>query len=212
VNRHLRTVWVPVSTLEVTHDPLKGGLLESETNTLITSNPNLQPEDSRSFSGGFVYSPKYAPGLNLSLTFGDIERTGVVTARWLNKCWMAPLQALSSAMLADSSPVSHLQIKPRFARGSDLTFRPLYQLSRAVLWGQLYTSLWPNLSADELRKRIHPGGAGDELTGPSKSWCRNGKSNREPLANRGFDCKCDTGDESASIALDNAGAVPSSTC
>src|SRR5438309_3930077 len=67
----------PVSTLEVTHDPLKGGLLESETNTLITSNPNLQPEDSRSFSGGFVYSPKYAPGLNLSVDFWDIERTGV---------------------------------------------------------------------------------------------------------------------------------------
>src|SRR6266487_2578739 len=39
----------PLSTLEVTHDPLKGGLLESETNTLISSNPNLQPEDSRSF-------------------------------------------------------------------------------------------------------------------------------------------------------------------
>ena len=70
----------PVSTLEVTHDPLKGGLLESETNTLITSNPNLQPEDSRSFSGGFVYSPKYAPGLNISVDFWDIERTGVVTA------------------------------------------------------------------------------------------------------------------------------------
>src|SRR5438128_72788 len=70
----------PVSTLEVTHDPLKGGLLESETNTLITSNPNLQPEDSRSFSGGFVYSPKYAPGLNVSVDFWDIERTGVLTA------------------------------------------------------------------------------------------------------------------------------------
>src|SRR5437867_6933279 len=39
----------PTSTLEVTHDPLNGGLLESETNTLISSNPNLQPEDSRSF-------------------------------------------------------------------------------------------------------------------------------------------------------------------
>src|SRR6266511_1083300 len=70
----------PVSTLQVTHDPLKGGLLESETNTLITSNPNLQPEDSRSFSGGAVYSPKYVPGLNLSVDFWDIERTGVVTA------------------------------------------------------------------------------------------------------------------------------------
>jgi iron complex outermembrane recepter protein len=70
----------PVSTLQVTHDPLKGGLLESETNTLITSNPNLQPEDSRSGSAGVVYSPKYVPGLNLSVDFWDIERTGVVTA------------------------------------------------------------------------------------------------------------------------------------
>src|SRR5438105_2133777 len=70
----------PVSTLEVTHDPLKGGLLESETNVLISSNPNLQPEDSRSFSGGFVYTPKYVPGLNLSVDFWDIERTGVLAA------------------------------------------------------------------------------------------------------------------------------------
>jgi len=66
--------------LAVTYDPLKNGLVESETNTRITSNPNLQPEASRSFSGGFVYSPKYAPGLNMSVDFWDIERTGVVTA------------------------------------------------------------------------------------------------------------------------------------
>ncbi|HEY8669731.1 MAG TPA: TonB-dependent receptor, partial [Terriglobales bacterium] len=68
----------PISTLTVSHDPLKGGLIETETNTLIASNPNLQPEDSRSFSGGFVYSPKYVPGLNISVDFWDIERTGVV--------------------------------------------------------------------------------------------------------------------------------------
>jgi iron complex outermembrane recepter protein len=70
----------PVSTLEVSHDPLKGGLFESETNTLISSNRHLQPEDSRSFSGGLVYTPKYAPGLNFSADFWDIERTGVVFA------------------------------------------------------------------------------------------------------------------------------------
>jgi outer membrane receptor protein involved in Fe transport len=70
----------PLSTLEPSHDPLNGGVFEPETNTLITSNPNLQPEDSRSFSGGFVYSPKYVPGLNVSVDFWDIERTGVVTA------------------------------------------------------------------------------------------------------------------------------------
>src|SRR6266403_6047949 len=70
----------PVSTLEPSHDPKNGGVFEPETNTLISSNPGLQPEDSRSFSGGVVYSPKYVPGLNLSVDFWDIERTGVVTA------------------------------------------------------------------------------------------------------------------------------------
>src|SRR5262249_62272809 len=33
-----------------------------------------------SFTAGFVYSPKYAPGLNMSVDFWDIERTGVVVA------------------------------------------------------------------------------------------------------------------------------------
>src|SRR5437016_1489299 len=70
----------PLSTLEPSHDPKNGGVFEPETNTLISSTPGLQPEDSRSFSGGVVYSPKYVPGLNLSVDFWDIERTGVVTA------------------------------------------------------------------------------------------------------------------------------------
>lgn len=71
----------PLSSLEVTHDinPITGAkVFESETNVLVFNNPNLQPEDSRSFSGGFVYTPKYAPGLNFSIDFWDIERTGVV--------------------------------------------------------------------------------------------------------------------------------------
>jgi iron complex outermembrane receptor protein len=70
----------PISTLFGTRDPMKGGLFEPETNTLIQSNPNLQPEDSRSFSAGFVYTPKYVPGLNVSVDFWDIERTGIVAA------------------------------------------------------------------------------------------------------------------------------------
>jgi iron complex outermembrane receptor protein len=70
----------PLSTLEPSHDPKNGGAFEPETNTLISSNPGLQPEDSRSFSAGIVYTPKYVPGLNLSVDFWDTERTGVVTA------------------------------------------------------------------------------------------------------------------------------------
>src|SRR5437016_4691630 len=48
----------PLSTLEPSHDPMKGGAFEPETNTLIISNKNLQPEDSRTFTAGFVYTPK----------------------------------------------------------------------------------------------------------------------------------------------------------
>jgi iron complex outermembrane recepter protein len=70
----------PISTLFGTRDPMKGGASEPETNTLIQSNPNLQPEDSRSFSAGFVYTPKYVPGLNISVDFWDTERTGIVAA------------------------------------------------------------------------------------------------------------------------------------
>src|SRR6476620_300908 len=67
-----------ISTLQGTRDPLFNGLFEPETNTLIQSNKNLQPEDSRSFSAGFVYTPKYVPGLTMSVDFWDTERTGIV--------------------------------------------------------------------------------------------------------------------------------------
>jgi iron complex outermembrane recepter protein len=70
----------PISTLFGTRDPLNGGAFEPETNTLIESNKNLQPEDSRSFSAGFVYTPKYVPGLNISVDFWDTERTGIVAS------------------------------------------------------------------------------------------------------------------------------------
>jgi iron complex outermembrane receptor protein len=70
----------PSSTLQISHDPKNNGLVESETNVLVSSNPNLQPEDSRSISVGAVYTPKFVPGLTLSLDFWQIERTGVVNS------------------------------------------------------------------------------------------------------------------------------------
>jgi iron complex outermembrane receptor protein len=38
-------------------------------------NPHLQPEDSRSFSGGFVYTPKFIQGLTWTVDLWDIEST-----------------------------------------------------------------------------------------------------------------------------------------
>lgn len=54
----------------VTHSPAVG------VPFLTRGNPNLQPEDSRAFSGGFVYTPPFVQGLTLTVDFWDIESTG----------------------------------------------------------------------------------------------------------------------------------------
>jgi outer membrane receptor protein involved in Fe transport len=54
----------PISTLQGTHDPLFGGAFEPETNTLIQSNKNLQPEDSRSFSAWLRLHTQICPWVN----------------------------------------------------------------------------------------------------------------------------------------------------
>ncbi len=60
------------------------GVTEPETATRLSSNPTLQPEDSRAWTGGVVWTPKWIPpqygAVTLSLDLWDIERTGVVTA------------------------------------------------------------------------------------------------------------------------------------
>ena len=58
------------------------GVREPETTIVASSNPNLQPEDSRAWTGGVVYTPKWVPWgtLTLSLDLWDIERRGVVSA------------------------------------------------------------------------------------------------------------------------------------
>ncbi len=57
------------------HDPLtKTDIFDVPF--IIRSNPNLQPEDSRSFTAGIVYTPKYVPGLTLTIDLYDIESTG----------------------------------------------------------------------------------------------------------------------------------------
>ena len=59
-------------------DPVKGEVI-TELPTTFLPNPNLQPEDSRNFTAGIVYSPKYVSGLTLSIDFFNIETQG-----WIN--------------------------------------------------------------------------------------------------------------------------------
>jgi iron complex outermembrane receptor protein len=60
------------------HDPIKGEDL-SEVPVTFFPNHDLQPEDSRTFSAGVVYSPKYLPGLTVTIDLWNIENTG-----WIN--------------------------------------------------------------------------------------------------------------------------------
>ena len=74
----------PISDIQPSHDPQNGGAFEPETTTLILSSPNLQPEDSETWSGGFVYTPKFVPGLTISTDLWQIERTGVIQSAFLD--------------------------------------------------------------------------------------------------------------------------------
>jgi iron complex outermembrane recepter protein len=53
---------------------------EPETVFAIGSNPNLKPEDSRTWTGGAAYTPKWLPwgAMTLWLDLWDIERTGTI--------------------------------------------------------------------------------------------------------------------------------------
>lgn len=59
-------------------DPVKGRFLSAVPATLLP-NPRLQAEDSRNFTAGIVYSPKFVPGLTITIDLFDIETTG-----WIN--------------------------------------------------------------------------------------------------------------------------------
>ncbi|PYL62900.1 MAG: hypothetical protein DMF25_11380, partial [Verrucomicrobia bacterium] len=63
---------------------LPGGNSTPETTEEIAPNPKLQPEDSRNWTGGVVYTPKWIQNfipnstLTVSVDLWDIERNGVV--------------------------------------------------------------------------------------------------------------------------------------
>ncbi|MEP6601906.1 MAG: TonB-dependent receptor, partial [Nitrospirota bacterium] len=74
----------PISDIQPSHDPKNGNAFNSETTTLVVSNPNLLPEESETFSGGFVYTPKIVPGLTISTDIWQIDRTNVVQSPFLD--------------------------------------------------------------------------------------------------------------------------------
>jgi iron complex outermembrane recepter protein len=148
----------PIFILAVTNTspflPPGVGGVEPETTQEIDPNKNLQPEDSRNFSAGFVYTPKWihnwnaSSSLTLSVDFWDVERTGVVT--------VPSAQSLVTAFFKGTlQPGEQVNIDPatntanfvksgfvnsgrQRARGIDFSFQYQYQTTN---WG---TFTWSN--------------------------------------------------------------------
>jgi iron complex outermembrane receptor protein len=65
---------IPIQGVAGVFDPVKKDFFEVPF--ITRSNPNLQPEDSRSFTAGIVYTPKFGTGLTLTIDLYDIESPG----------------------------------------------------------------------------------------------------------------------------------------
>jgi iron complex outermembrane receptor protein len=165
----------PISSLFPSHDPQNNGHFEPETNTLIVSNPNLQPEDERHFSAGFVYSPKYVPGLTYTMDFWDIERTGVVFAKTADQVLqdelngtLVPPEAVERDAFGNITRIvtQNLNSASQTARGVDFGLQYQWQTPYGSFYwltqvSYLYEFFWANFS--EAFGKIKPAGGGPAI-------------------------------------------------
>jgi iron complex outermembrane recepter protein len=143
----------------VTHglNPAIPGGTEPETTQEVDANRNLQPEDSRNFSAGFVYTPKWIKNwqpnatLTFSIDFWDVERSGVVTTpsaqSLVTEFFKTPLGGLPPGINVGIDPATNTAnfVQSGFensgrqdARGIDLSLQYQFQTAN---WG---TFTWSN--------------------------------------------------------------------
>lgn len=61
-------------------DPKRGNTTYTTTiQTFCCGNPDLEPEESESWSAGAIFTPRFLPGLRLSVDYTHIEKTGEIT-------------------------------------------------------------------------------------------------------------------------------------
>ncbi len=164
-----------------------GSLIDPRTRTLITdefpfiirSNPTLQPEDSHSFSGGIVYTPKFLPSLTLTIDFYDIESKGRTFVpdlqNVLNRAFMG--QSLPGELVLRDADGNVTFIQEAFqnsgsqkARGADFSlsyqiqtrFGMLTWLTQASYLDSFQFAEVPGQPESELRSGLRPGIESDD--------------------------------------------------
>ncbi|PYK98342.1 MAG: hypothetical protein DME32_14390, partial [Verrucomicrobia bacterium] len=157
------------------HDPLMNNAEIGEVPFITRSNPSLQPEDSRSFTAGIVYTPKFVTSLTLTIDLYDIESTGrTVIPDFQNVIDRSVTGNLLPGEAVDRDPITGeiIRLENAFqnagsqkARGVDFglsyqvetrfgTFTSLTQVTYldSFLFAQL-----PGAAVVELRSGIRPG-------------------------------------------------------
>src|SRR5438477_4376971 len=168
-------------------DPNKAGGVEPETTQEVDANRNLQPEDSRNFSAGFVYTPKWIKNwqpnatLTMSVDFWDVERTGVVTTpsaqSLVTAFFNSPLGSLPPGVAVNIDPTTNTAsfVRSGFensgrqrARGIDMSFQ--YQVQTA----NIGTFTWSN-DLTYLDSFLF------QLNGDAKTHEVSGRTNNDPF-------------------------------
>ncbi|MEJ1962161.1 MAG: TonB-dependent receptor [Gammaproteobacteria bacterium] len=73
LSQMLPTVSPTLSTLP--SDPLRGGTIAGPFTTISGGNPALKPEESESWSGGLILTPRVLPGTRLSVDYTRLKKT-----------------------------------------------------------------------------------------------------------------------------------------
>jgi iron complex outermembrane receptor protein len=148
-----------------------------EIPTILRSNPNLQPEDSRSFSGGIVYTPKFVQGLTLTVDLFDIESKGRVIEAFGVVARAFAGQSLPGERVNRDANGNILSIEKAFenggsqkARGIDFglqyqietRFGTFTSLTQASFLDSFQFSGLPGEREVELRGRTFPGSLANE--------------------------------------------------
>ena len=192
----------PIFILAPTNLATFGGTSTPETTQEITPNKNLQPEDSRAWTGGVVYTPKFVqnwvPGLNLTahLDLWDIERTGVVVVpsaqNVVTRCKpdLATGQCTGSLNAGEEVDIDQAGgtvtfVKTNFlnggrenARGADMGFQLQYQSQKWGTWTWLTEATYLDSFIFQANTAVHTNLLG-RTDNPGREL--SGRTNNDPF-------------------------------
>ena len=146
---------------------------------IVRSNPNLQPEDSRSFTGGIVYTPKFLPDLTLTIDLYDIESKGRTFIpdfqNVVDRSITGQLLPGERVTRDASGEITFMQLSyenagSQKARGADLglsytlhtQFGVFTSLTQATFLDSFQFAETPNTKELELRSGIRPDSGGSD--------------------------------------------------